>query len=478
MARINTNVASLYAQQGLANSQKTLNDTLQRLSSGLRINSGADDPAGLIASEGLRSEITGINQAVDNSSRANNVISTAEGALNEVASLLLNVKSLVVQAANSGAMSSDEIAANQLQVDSAVQSITRISDTTTFAGLHLINGSLDYITSGVNSTDIKALHISQANFGTQTTIPVNINVITSARPAELEFTTSQIASSVTLEIAGNTGVQVLSFTSGTHASAIAFAVNRVSDSTGVAAAYVSATNWQSGIVFKSSDYGSKSFVSVAAQKGGTFTTQDTSGAFKSRTSGVDAVATVNGAVSVGDGLNIKLNTSGLDLDMTLDKNFGAGSTQFAITGGGANFQLGPQVTSNQQVSIGIASVSADKLGDADVGFLTDMVTGGDSTLVAGKAGTASQIIERAINQVALLRGRLGAFEKNTLQTNINSLNVALENVTSSESTIRDANFAEETANLTRAQILTQAGTSVLATANNTPQSVLTLLQGH
>ena len=150
MARINTNVASLTAQRGLTKSQRTLNDTLQRLSSGLRINRGADDPAGLIASEGLRSEIAGINQAIDNSSRASNVISTAEGALSEVASLLLNVKDLVVEAANSGALSPEEIKANQLQVDSAVESITRISNTTTFAGLKLLDGSLDYLTSGVN----------------------------------------------------------------------------------------------------------------------------------------------------------------------------------------------------------------------------------------------------------------------------------------------------------------------------------------
>src|SRR5215210_3223022 len=125
MARINTNVASLVAQRGLNSSQKNLNETLQRLSSGLRINRGADDPAGLIASEGLRSEIAGINQAIDNSSRASNVIATAEGALSEVAALLLNVKDLVVEAANSGALSQEEIAANQLQVDSAVESITR-----------------------------------------------------------------------------------------------------------------------------------------------------------------------------------------------------------------------------------------------------------------------------------------------------------------------------------------------------------------
>src|ERR671916_1260752 len=162
MARINTNVASLTAQRGLSKSQRNLNDTLQRLSSGLRINRGADDPAGLIASEGLRSEIAGINQAIDNSSRASNVISTAEGALSEVASLLLNIKDLVVEAANSGALSAEEIKANQLQVDSAVESITRISNTTTFAGLKLLNGSLDYLTSGVNGGGNKAPAASQA----------------------------------------------------------------------------------------------------------------------------------------------------------------------------------------------------------------------------------------------------------------------------------------------------------------------------
>ena len=99
------------------------------------------------------------------------------------------------------------------------------------------------------------------------------------------------------------------------------------------------------------------------------------------------------------------------------------------------------------------------------------------TLVAGRTGEASRVIEEVIRQVAVMRGRLGAFEKNTLDTNVNSLSVALENVTASESSIRDADFAAETASLTRAQILTQAGTSVLATANSTPQSVLSLLQG-
>ena len=475
MARINTNVASLTAQRGLQKSQKTLNDTLQRLSTGLRINRGADDPAGLIASEGLRSEISGINQAIDNSSRASNVISTAEGSLSEVASLLLNVKSLVVQAANTGALSPDEIRANQLQVDSAIESITRISDTTTFAGLHLINGSLDYVTSGVDTSAIKALHIQQANFGTNANIPVQINVITSAQTAALEFRSSAVTSTVTLEVTGNDGTEALTFVSGTTASAIAYAVNRITDATGVAADLINPANAASGLVFKSNAFGSRQFVSVSAQKG-TFAATDTQGNTRQRVVGRDAVATVNGALTVGDGLALKANTTGLDIELNLDKTFGQGTTSFAVTGGGALFQLGAQVVSNQQVNVGIQSVAASKLGDNDVGFLNDIITGGNASLVSGNTRGASLIIERAINQVAVLRGRLGAFEKNTLQTNANSLGVALENVTSSESSIRDADFAQETAALTRAQILTQAGTSVLSTANSTPQSVLSLLQ--
>ena len=477
MSRINTNVSSLYAQQGLSKSQGALSTTLQRLSTGLRINSGADDPSGLIASQQLKAEIAGITQAVSNSQRANNVIATAEGALNEVSNLLQSVKGLVVQAANSGAMSADEIKANQLQLDSAVQSITRISETTTFAGLHLIDGSLDYLTSGVSNSAVSALSISQANFGANPDLPVQLNVLTSARQANLEFGASSIGASVTLEISGNQGTQTLTFTSGTAASAIAYAINTVSDSTGVTAKMTNAGTVASGITFVSDGFGSSSFVSIQAQKG-TFQTEDTLGNPSLRTVGRDAVATVNGALTVGDGLQLKLNTSSLDLDMTLNKSFGAGQTSFAITGGGALFQLGAEVTSNQQVSIGIQSVAANKLGNGDVGFLSDIVTGGSSSLVAGQAAQASKIIDAAINEVSVFRGRLGAFQQSTLNTNISSLGIALENVTSANSSIADADFAAETANLTRAQILVQAGTSVLSTANSSPQTVLSLLQGH
>lgn len=141
------------------------------------------------------------------------------------------------------------------------------------------------------------------------------------------------------------------------------------------------------------------------------------------------------------------------------------------------FQVGPHINTSEQVSLGIESMAASNLGSINAGgFLNEISTGGASSLVSGNTLSAATIIEAAITQVSELRGRLGAFERNTLDSNMNSLRVSLENVTAAESFIRDADFAAETAALTRAQILVSAGTSVLAMANAAPQAVLTLLQ--
>src|SRR5436190_14375919 len=157
MSRINTNVSSLIAQRVLKRNNDTLNTSLQRLSTGLKINTGADDPAGLIASEGLKAEQTGITQAIDNANRANNLVGTAEGGLNEVSNLLNQLDGLVNQSANSGALSPDEIAANQLQVDSILNTINRIAGTTTFANKKILDGTLDYTTSGVAASAFATL---------------------------------------------------------------------------------------------------------------------------------------------------------------------------------------------------------------------------------------------------------------------------------------------------------------------------------
>ena len=210
MSRINTNTASLLAGRQLATSQSKLQQSLERLSSGLRINRGADDPAGLIISQNLQSEVEGVQQAINNSQRAVNVLATTEGALNEVANLLNDIQSKVVEAANTGAVSDDEIKANQLQIDSAVESITRIANTTSFGGRKLLNGSLGYVTSGINATNLTDVQLHGVTFGTANYVPVTVSVTQSAQHGELQFATSAVTQNVTIEIAGSRGVNTLS----------------------------------------------------------------------------------------------------------------------------------------------------------------------------------------------------------------------------------------------------------------------------
>lgn len=474
MARINTNVGAVVAQRHLNSSYGNLNSTIQRLASGLRITRGADDPAGLIVSERLRAEISAVGQAIKNTERASNIIATTEGALDEVARLLNDVQDLIVEAANEGGMSPDEIRANQLQVDSAIESITRIANATTFAGRFLLNGSLDYITSGVDRAAVDSLAINSAQFGTRSHIPVNIEVTTSAQPAQLMFPSSQVASSVTLELAGTEGVTTLQFTSGTTAAQMVEAINAVADATGLTAT-LSATS-TAGFTIESRGLGSSEFVSVQVlSQTGAFDLQDDSGVVTPRDEGRDAVALINGALSMGNGNSLSLKTATLDMSLELDANFGQGQTQFAITDGGALFQVGPEVNSNLQVNIGVQSVAASRLGNSEIGFLSQVQTGGAYSLVGGETGSAQEIVTEAIRQVSVLRGRLGAFERNTLDTNVNSLGITMENLMASESSIRDADFAYETSMLSRNQVLVGAGTSVLGLAQQTPQNVLRLL---
>jgi flagellin len=474
MVRINTNIPSLTAQVNLARSNRDLSATLQRLSSGLRINRGADDPAGLIASETLRAEIASIGRAIGNTQRASNVIATTEGALSEVASLLIEIKGLTVEAANAGALSADEIRANQLQVDSAIDSITRIANATTFAGQHLLNGNLAYQTSAVTTSAITALDIQSAQMGEQAYLNVTVSGIAAAERGTLYLSAATVgASAVVLEIASNRGVEVFNFTANYQTSNVQAAINAVTDSTGVSAVF-------SGTVLKirSIDYGTDAFVSVRAlPSGGAMTVEDTTGTTTQRDAGADIQVAINGASVVGTGREVTLNTNSIDMTMKLDAAFiSTTEKSFQITGGGFLFQLGPHINTQEQIKIGVQSVIASRLGSTENGFLNEVATGGPKSLVGGQTSSAAKIIEEAIQQVAILRGRLGAFERNTLDSNANALRVALENVTAAESSIRDADFAMETAALTRSQILVSAGTSVLAMANQTPQSVLALLQ--
>jgi flagellin len=292
---------------------------------------------------------------------------------------------------------------------------------------------------------------------------------------------------VTLEIAGQLGVQTLTFVSGTALSAVLAAVNTVRDTTGISAGLRNSASQLSGLYFNSIDYGSDAFVSVRKiGSGGAFfnTYSGPGGSATQRDTGRNVSAIINGALATGNGTSVSLNTPALAIDVDLSEAFATAVTgtpsSFNITGGGAMFQLGPSITTTQQVGIGIQSVAASRIGGTSIAgarfFLDSIKSGQTNSLVQGRNAEASEVLDAAIAEVSLLRGRLGAFERNTLQTNSRSLQIGLENITSSESKIRDTDFAAETAAMTRAQILQQAGTSVLATANSSAQNVLQLLQ--
>ncbi len=265
MTRINTNLSSLVAQKTLQRSNQQLNESLTRLSTGLRINAGKDDPAGLIASEVLRSDIISVRKAITNSERANQLIATADSALGQVSSLLNDIRGLVSEAANTGALSESQIQANQLQLDSSLEAIDRISQVTSFQGRRLLDGNLDFITSGV-SKDIQDLQIDQANFGTLSQIGVGIDIVQQATQGKLTYAFDSIAEDVVLEVAGSNGTEAFNFAGGSSVEQIASAVNLVSDATGVKAQVIE-QDAQAGSITVSSFGGDNDIVLTAKTAG-------------------------------------------------------------------------------------------------------------------------------------------------------------------------------------------------------------------
>ena len=502
MSRINTNVNSLIAQRILGNQNQGLNKSLERLSTGFRINRGADDPAGLIASERLRSEKAAISAAIGNAERADQVVNIAEGGLQEINALLLEVQSLVGQSANDAGLSREEKEANQLQIDSILQTIDRISQATSFQGIKLLNGTHDFSISG-QSTNVADFSINAAKLETGDTRDVSVVVTNSAQHGALFLSAGGTSLDLdsaddkfVFEVAGSQGSRQFTFASGTTLDEVAVGINTFKSVTGV-----SATVSGNGLALKSTDFGSREFVSVkmvedGGQAGGIYTmaaddenAADTGSATAYsaatnaiRDEGVDVGAIINGITATSNGKVARINTDFLDVEVDLTEGAAQSLTAFdafTITGGGAKFNLGPAVNITNQVSVGIENVAARNLGrtvsDSTAYQLNDLGSGRDLNVVDGNLEVAQASVDGAIGQIAALRGRLGAFQKNVVGATIRSLGVALENTSAAESSIRDTDFAAETANMTRNQILVQAATNTLAIANSNPQNVLSLL---
>ncbi|MCC5824495.1 MAG: flagellin [Phycisphaerales bacterium] len=503
MSRINTNVSSIIGQRVLGQNNQTLGVALERLSTGLKINRGKDDPAGLIASENLRSEKAALTAAIGNAERADQVVNIAEGGLQEVSSLLTELQGLLTTSANTAGLSESEKQANQLQIDSILQTIDRVAGATNFQGSKLLNGNMDYQVNGVAGS-VTDFQVRGAKFDGASQA-VNAIITQSAQQAGLfmSFGAGNIdltaGEQFVIEVGGVEGNRELQFASGTSLNDIAAAINAVNNVTGVTA---TVDGGGTAIKLTSDDFGSSEFVSLKVTNDGGISagsgiltlsstdfgtaTPGSAVAFNSsvasngiRDLGQDIGGTINGLLAVGKGKQMSVNSDFLDVAFTL--NTTAAQTldsvsAFTITGGGADFQLSSQVNVGGKVSIGIGDISTRKLGNSELGFLNDLASGRKFNVVNGENfSDAQKIVAQAIEDVSSTRGRLGAFQKNVVGATIRSLNVAFENTTAAESVIRDADFASETASLTRNQILVQASTNVLALANQSPQNVLALL---
>ncbi|MBL0927924.1 MAG: flagellin [Phycisphaerales bacterium] len=524
MSRINTNVPSQIAQRVLNTNRSSLDTSLERLSTGLRINRGKDDPAGLIASQNLRAEKASLNAAISNAERADQVVNIAEGGLNEVSGLLTELQSIITQTANTAGLSREEREANQLQIDSILQTIDRVSAATSFQGAKLLNGNFDYKTKSVNGV-VNNFRVNGAKLQFNGTQDVNVVVTGSASVGGyvLSFGSANINlggagatdganSRFVIEVGGAKGSRELSFASGTSVSTIRDTINSFTDVTGVKAVL----SGSSGVRVVSTAYGSDQFVSLKVSNDGGISggsgiyslsagNQNRAGAVASTfanatnkitANGKDVKATINGIVATTRGTTARINTDFLDVELDLKFDTAQTSaarlgavTAFQITGGGADYQLAGRVDIGGKVGIGIGNVAVRSLGQTTANvistaggsaadktfYLADLGAGSSLNVVDGNLTAAQMVVDRAIRDISSQRGRLGAFQKNTIGATIRSLGVAVENTSAAESVIRDADFATETASLTRNQILVSSAQQILGLANSQPQAALQLL---
>jgi len=438
-----------------------------RLTTGYRINSGADDPAGLIAVAQLNSELTAIQAASDNATRANAMMNVADGALSEISDLVSDVQSLAVEIANDSGLTEDEKQAKQLEIDTAIASIDRLVRTTTFNGQNLLDGTYGIATSGVDSSKITDVDLTGRPPGTAS-LQLTVEVATAAEKAGLTHSGATLSGDLEVQVTGNLGSVTLNFTSGTNITSVASSINANTATTGVEA--VASNN----VLYLSSEhYGEDEFVRVNVITGSFEMTGGTTQDY-----GEDATVTVNGQNTGVNGLNVTFNVSGVSGTFTLSESFAStagGSETFTVGSGGATFALSPSVTNT--FTIGISSVDSTSLGNGTLGYLYQVRSGGTYNALDNPA-QAARIAEAATLQVARAEANIGAFQSYTVGSMTNMLADAETSISSAISSIRDTDYALETANLTRQNILMQAqisALSLLSQQNSNLASLFTLL---
>lgn len=486
---INTNVASLNAQRNLDNSQRDANVAFQRLSSGLRINSAKDDAAGLAISTRFQSQISGLNVAQRNANDGISLAQTTEGALNEVINNLQRIRDLAVQSANATNSASDRLALDQ-EVQQRIAEVDRISDQTTFNGLKVLDGSFGVQTFqvGANSGDTISVNLSEGSRASQ----IGTLAVSGAR----QLAGAPLADGdLTIAVGDSEAIAVPGTGTDSSAKAIAASIDSanipglptvVGTNEQTLAAADIVLNHPDDTVTLEFDLGdgprSITFSTTEAL-GETFTLSGIAARIEQDIEGLTAEAgTGEIKLTAGDGSNISLTQTRANTDGTAPTGgftgaVTAGDTSEAIADGTA-VVLNGQVSVEALETLTIGGTAPEKAGFTAGGEVIE-VSGSLETVNVKTVEASNDAIKRidsALTSINSIRSELGAVQ-NRFESTIANLSTTSENLSAANSRIRDADFAKETAELSRTQVLQQAGLSILGQANARPQQVLQLLQG-
>ncbi|HEX9403569.1 MAG TPA: flagellin [Steroidobacteraceae bacterium] len=482
---LNTNIDSLNAQRNLTNSKATLSQALQRLSSGLRINSAADDAAGLAISQQFTTQINGTNQAVNNANDAVSEAQTAGGALSTLTDALQSIRTLAVESAN-GSNSAADRAALDAQVQQQIAEITRIASQTSFNGTKVLDGSSGVTTFqvGANVGNTISVNLAQGVRADQ------IGQVASGSGTNVTAT-ALTGSNLTIQVGTGTAASIGASVAGSAGTAAgqsaysAYAKVQAINAAGVAGLTASASTTATGAAAFSNVTGGSAGTTYALTINGVAIYAAGTAIATGQVLTGSAVATQINLYSSQTGVTAGLSATGqLQLTAADGRDINQVETVTLGTGGtGAGAGIAAAQTRGTITLSAASNIVIGGAGSADVGFnaggqtisLSAATLANANVLTVTGANNTIAAVDSALATVSAFQSQLGAIQ-NRFTSTVKNLQSTVQNLTSSRSTIQDADFAAETAKLTQSNVLQQAGISILAQANQQPQLILKLLQ--
>jgi flagellin-like hook-associated protein FlgL len=441
---------------------KALTENTTRLSTLKRINSSKDDPAGMVKATILERELAAAEGASRSLSRASALLGTADKAAGEIITQLQAARDLIVASAVGGTPAED-IAANQIQVDSIINGIDTLSKTE-FAGQQLLSGASSYRTSNLDTAEFVDVDILSKS--TNSDVTINVTVDSQSSKATNSYTDGQIHDhdddGTTIQVTGNLGTTTVDLFNHDETQDIADAFNAVSHLTGVVATRID----DDQVDFASEDYGADQTIELVTTLGDfDFTT---SGPI----SGTDLAGTINGESFASTDPVVRYTSGDLTISVEIDPTASGTLTPFTVKGDGLNFMTG--LTANSTARMGMPVLTTTSLGGVD-GKLNSILSGGANTLTDSKFAEALAIVDDAIAEATRGQAIIGSFQKFTIDTSSRVVDSTTTHLSDALSAIQDTDIALETAKLTQNQLLQQSALEALSITSFKNQDILTLL---